>query len=354
MLLLLRHPLKLLLLAALLGACAQAFAAPPSRHQQARDHDQPARDHASRDHADRTRLVVTRGRDVEPLRHAGDDECQLHLRESEAVSRKLSLVASHTSNAVAITDSTGRIEWVNQAFTEMTGYLIPEIHAFHLIEVLRGPKTDVVAQRRLEDQMIEQRGFATEVFQYRKSGEMYWTSLEMQPVFSEDNELINWIAIQADITERRLGEEALMEASVRLTLTLEAANMALWDWNVNTGVVHMSDVWSTILGGAKTETVTTLAELAQIIDPATLRSSYPDFVALLKGTSPTYRAVHRVRALDGEWRFTDLGDLGCKIDFRLHYEFSSRLLETVVGSVFGYIANTLVDAFVKRARQVYA
>jgi hypothetical protein len=55
MLLLLRHPLKLLLLAALLGACAQAFAAPPSRHQQARDHDQPARDHASRDHADRTR-----------------------------------------------------------------------------------------------------------------------------------------------------------------------------------------------------------------------------------------------------------------------------------------------------------
>ena len=60
------------------------------------------------------------------------------------------------------------------------------------------------------------------------------------------------------------------------------------------------------------------------------------------------------KALDGEWRFTDLGDLGCKIDFRLHYEFSSRLLETVVGSVFNYIANTLVDAFVKRARQVYA
>ena len=52
MLLLLRHSLKLLLLATLLGACAQVFAAPPSRHQQARDHDQPARDHADRPHND--------------------------------------------------------------------------------------------------------------------------------------------------------------------------------------------------------------------------------------------------------------------------------------------------------------
>ena len=59
------------------------------------------------------------------------------------------------------------------------------------------------------------------------------------------------------------------------------------------------------------------------------------------------------RSLDGSWRFKPLGEQACRVDFRLHYEFSSKLLEKLVGPVFDYIANTFVDAFVKRAAQVY-
>jgi len=59
------------------------------------------------------------------------------------------------------------------------------------------------------------------------------------------------------------------------------------------------------------------------------------------------------RHLDGSWRFKPLGEQACKIEFRLHYEFSSRLLEKLVGPVFHYIANTLVEAFVKRAEQIH-
>ncbi|MEO7728220.1 MAG: type II toxin-antitoxin system RatA family toxin [Burkholderiales bacterium] len=58
------------------------------------------------------------------------------------------------------------------------------------------------------------------------------------------------------------------------------------------------------------------------------------------------------RMLEGGWRFTDLG-AGCKIELAMTYEFSSRLLEKLVGPVFGYIANNMVDAFVTRARNVY-
>jgi ribosome-associated toxin RatA of RatAB toxin-antitoxin module len=60
------------------------------------------------------------------------------------------------------------------------------------------------------------------------------------------------------------------------------------------------------------------------------------------------------RFLDGEWRFTALAEHACKIEFSLRYEFSSRLLGMLVGPVFTYIANTLVDAFVQRAEKVYA
>jgi ribosome-associated toxin RatA of RatAB toxin-antitoxin module len=57
--------------------------------------------------------------------------------------------------------------------------------------------------------------------------------------------------------------------------------------------------------------------------------------------------------LDGTWRFTALAPEACRIDFQLHYEFASRLLERLVGPVFHYIANGFVDAFLKRAERLY-
>lgn len=59
------------------------------------------------------------------------------------------------------------------------------------------------------------------------------------------------------------------------------------------------------------------------------------------------------RHLDGSWRFTRLGDHGCKVQFQLHYEFSNRLIEKALGSVFGHIVGTFVDSFVRRAHQIH-
>jgi ribosome-associated toxin RatA of RatAB toxin-antitoxin module len=59
------------------------------------------------------------------------------------------------------------------------------------------------------------------------------------------------------------------------------------------------------------------------------------------------------RTLDGCWLFIPLSDSACKIELRLHYEFSSKLLEKAVGPVFHYIANSFVDAFVHRAEKIY-
>lgn len=58
------------------------------------------------------------------------------------------------------------------------------------------------------------------------------------------------------------------------------------------------------------------------------------------------------RHLHGTWRFTPLGDAACKVQLRLAYEFSNKLPEKLVGPVFGFIANNLVDAFVRRAEQL--
>ena len=60
--------------------------------------------------------------------------------------------------------------------------------------------------------------------------------------------------------------------------------------------------------------------------------------------------------LDGQWRFTPVGDekqRSCKVDLELSYGFDNAALGALVGPVFDKIADSLVDAFVKRAEQVY-
>jgi ribosome-associated toxin RatA of RatAB toxin-antitoxin module len=58
--------------------------------------------------------------------------------------------------------------------------------------------------------------------------------------------------------------------------------------------------------------------------------------------------------LHGHWTFTALRSDACKIEFNLRYEFSSKLLEHLIGPVFGKISNSFVDAFCARADVIYA
>lgn len=82
-------------------------------------------------------------------------------------------------------------------------------------------------------------------------------------------------------------------------------------------------------------------------------------------TRNTHESDHKVvmklvegpfSTLDGVWVFTPLGDgtqRACKVELELRYGFASGTLAALVGPVFDKIAGSLVDAFVKRADQVY-
>ena len=59
--------------------------------------------------------------------------------------------------------------------------------------------------------------------------------------------------------------------------------------------------------------------------------------------------------LEDVWTFTPVGEdqRACRIDLKMDYGFSNKLLATLVGPVFDKIASSFVDAFVQRAEQVY-
>ncbi|MCK4743296.1 MAG: type II toxin-antitoxin system RatA family toxin [Sulfuriflexus sp.] len=57
--------------------------------------------------------------------------------------------------------------------------------------------------------------------------------------------------------------------------------------------------------------------------------------------------------LQGFWRFESLNESASKIMFDIEFEFSNKLLAMTVGPVFSQVTNTIVDAFTKRAVEVY-
>ncbi len=59
------------------------------------------------------------------------------------------------------------------------------------------------------------------------------------------------------------------------------------------------------------------------------------------------------KVLQGNWGFTDLSEQGSKIELKLDFEFSNRIVSTLIGPLFTQIANSLVDAFCQRAHQLY-
>ena len=83
---------------------------------------------------------------------------------------------------------------------------------------------------------------------------------------------------------------------------------------------------------------------AEILSQAGDASHLPLMQAVLEGP---FSQLH------GRWRFDPLGEEGCKVSLFLEYDFSSRMVSLVVGPVFNKIANSLVDAFQKRAVEVY-
>jgi ribosome-associated toxin RatA of RatAB toxin-antitoxin module len=106
---------------------------------------------------------------------------------------------------------------------------------------------------------------------------------------------------------------------------------------------------------------TELLERSETVTAARIHINYHGIKAHFATENPK-EAPHRMdihlrdgpfRRLEGGWRFTALGDVGCKIEFRLQYEFSSKVLEKALGPVFSHIIGSFVDSFVKRAHQVY-
>jgi two-component system sensor histidine kinase/response regulator len=146
----------------------------------------------------------------------------VNLQEQEDEVFKMALFANNTENAVVMTDAQGRVEWVNEAFTHITGYSLEEMLGKTPGSVLQGEKTDPKVIDYVRRQLQKGAGFGADMINYAKSGREYWIQFEVQPIRDENDTITNWMAIERDITEQKKYELALIEAKK----AAEAANQA--------------------------------------------------------------------------------------------------------------------------------
>ena len=126
--------------------------------------------------------------------------------------RRLAMIASRTNNAVLITDTTGHTQWINDAFTRITGYTREEIIGRKPGSLLQGPASDPAVIARMSQAIRCGAPFTAELINYTRGGEAYWVEIEGQPLRDAQGELTGFMAIETDITARKEAQSQLIAA----------------------------------------------------------------------------------------------------------------------------------------------
>ena len=137
------------------------------------------------------------------------------LRTSQELVQRLALVAQHTDNSVIIMDAAGRIEWVNPGFTRVSGYSLEEAVGREAAGFRNGPDTDPATVARMREAMRGGEGFQVEVLDYARNGQPHWLSVDCSPVRNAAGTIERFVAVEADVTDRKLQERRLATALER-------------------------------------------------------------------------------------------------------------------------------------------
>jgi PAS domain S-box-containing protein len=124
-------------------------------------------------------------------------------KRAEEELKKLSLIVRKDPNAVIITDPTGQIEWLNEAFTRITEFEFHEVVGRSIGDILKGEKTDGSIRECMISQLRGSEVFEGELIKYTKSGRPIWMEVRGQPMLDSKGRMHHYFYIGTDITERK-------------------------------------------------------------------------------------------------------------------------------------------------------
>ena len=137
----------------------------------------------------------------------------------------LASVAYFAEDSILITETNlnppgPKIVYVNPGFTKLTGYS-PEDVLGKNPRFMQGPKTDRLVLSHLKKVLQNGEVFHGRAINYRKDGSEFWNEWHIEPIRDEKGKVINYLAIQRDITERMNAQKAIEDKNAALREILE-------------------------------------------------------------------------------------------------------------------------------------
>ncbi len=123
--------------------------------------------------------------------------------EEQRAFERLSEVARRSSNLVIVTDTEGRVEWVNETYERHTGYSLDEIRGKHPGPLLQTERTDPDTKARIRASLQARKPVVEEILNRTKDGREYWAHLDIKPIYDAAGQHTGFIGMMIDITERK-------------------------------------------------------------------------------------------------------------------------------------------------------
>ena len=156
-------------------------------------------------------MTVIRNADDTPVRTMATIEDISGRKRAEEQRKTLLTAVEQSANTIVITDRSGTIEYVNPAFEKNTGYAVAEAIGQNP-RILKSGEQDAGFYRDLWATIVSGKTWQGEMLNKRKDGTPYWESVTISPVSDDMGEILHFIAIKENITERKAMQAALSEA----------------------------------------------------------------------------------------------------------------------------------------------
>ena len=136
----------------------------------------------------------------------------IHRKEMEQRNQLLAMAVNAAAKAIIITDADSRIEWINPAFTHLTGYEFDDVVGMIPGALWRSGLQEKSFYEQMWNCIREGRNWRGELINKRKDGSLYHEEMSITPVAGEDGKIRHYIGIKEDISVRKMAERAVLAA----------------------------------------------------------------------------------------------------------------------------------------------